>query len=166
MKHLRLVPLTLADANQIVLRWHRHHRPVVGARWSVGVEGPDGLLRGAAIVGRPVCRRYDQGAVCEVTRLVTDGTPHACSMLYASCARAADAMGFAEIQTYILATEPGTSLIAAGWTRGNETTGKGWNDSGGVHRTNTHQLGLKVRWFKRLSAAYYNTRPVAGGTIM
>jgi hypothetical protein len=94
----------------MVLLWHRHHRPAQGHRFSIGVEGDDGMPHGAAIVGRPVARVIDSTRVCEVTRLVTDGTPHAASMLYAACARAAAAMGFDKIQTYILDTEPGTSL--------------------------------------------------------
>ena len=34
--------------------WHRHHKPVVGHRFSIGVE--NGEIRGACIVGRPVAR--------------------------------------------------------------------------------------------------------------
>lgn len=34
MARLRLVPLTLKEANELVAKLHRHHRPVVGHRFS------------------------------------------------------------------------------------------------------------------------------------
>jgi hypothetical protein len=36
---------------------------------------------------RPAARHYDSLQIAEVSRLVTNGTPHAASMLYAACAR-------------------------------------------------------------------------------
>lgn len=125
---LRVVPLTLAEANCLVARWHRHHKPVVGHRFSLGVEA-DGKLVGAAIVSRPVARMTDQYRIAEVTRLVTDGTRNACSILYAAAARVAKEMGFDRIQTFILATEPGTSLCAAGWTQEIESGGGQWDQT-------------------------------------
>ena len=46
----------------------------------------------------------------EVNRLCTDGTRNACSMLYAAAWRAARAMGYKRIVTYILESENGASL--------------------------------------------------------
>lgn len=112
---LRLRPLTLAQANELVTRLHRHHKKIQGHRFSIGVES-DGVLVGAVIVGRPVSASFDQNNVAEVTRLVTDGTKNACSSLYSAAARAAQAMGYDRIQTYILEDEPGTSLRASGWS--------------------------------------------------
>lgn len=111
---MRVVPLTLKQANGLISELHRHHKPVVGHRFSIGAES-DGKLVAAVVVGRPVSREVDQYRVAEVTRLVTDGTRNACSLLYAAAARAAQAMGFDLIQTYILESEPGTSLKASGW---------------------------------------------------
>src|SRR4051812_40014079 len=107
---MRVKPLTLKQANELVAELHRHHKPVVGHRFSIGIEDDDGVLHGAAICGRPVARMTDQNRVLEVTRLVTDGTKNGCSMLYAASARTAQAMGFDRIQTFILESEPGTSL--------------------------------------------------------
>ena len=123
---LRLFPATLKQANEMVERLHRHHKPVIGHRFSIGCEDEKGNVHGMAIVGRPVARMTDQNRVAEVTRLVTDGTPHVCSMLYAACARAAAAMGYDKIQTSILITEKGTSLIAAGWIFDHITKGDTW----------------------------------------
>ena len=64
-----------------------------------------------------------------VNRLCTDGTKNACSMLYAAAWRAAQAMGYRKIITYILDTESGTSLRAAGWSCAGLAGGKRWTGS-------------------------------------
>jgi len=62
-------------------------------------------------------------------------------------------MGFDEIQTFLLLSENGASVKAAGWERDPEpTTGGGWNrPSRGGRRTDQPQ-GPKWRWFKKLVA--------------
>ncbi len=148
---LTIVPLTLAEANDLVSRWHRHHKPCVGHRFSIGVEADLLGIVGAAICGRPVARNCDQRLTLEVTRLVTDGTPNACSALYAAAAAAARAMGFTKIQTYILASEPGTSLRAAGWTDEGPAGGGSWVRVVARPDARTDQpAGLKHRWAKYL----------------
>ena len=112
---LRLVPVSLREANAYVDAYHRHHGRVVGHKFSVGCE-QDGQLVGVAIVGRPVSRYLDNGSTLEVTRLCSNGERNVCSFLYGAAARAAKALGFRKIITYTLDTEPGTSLKAAGWT--------------------------------------------------
>lgn len=90
---LRVVPVDLKTANEFVRRLHRHSRPVVGHKFAVGVEactrvdGERWALVGVAIVGRPVAPRLDDGRAVEVTRLCTDGTRNACSMLYGAARR-------------------------------------------------------------------------------
>lgn len=112
---MKTIPLTLAQANELISAWHRHHKPAQGHRFSIGsLDGVD--IIGAAIIGRPVGRKTDQYLIAEVTRLVTNGHKNACSFLYAAAARIAREMGFQKIQTFILKEEPGTSLEAAGWT--------------------------------------------------
>lgn len=122
---MKVVPLTLREANGYVAEHHRHHKPVRGHRFSLGAMH-DGQLVGVAIIGRPVARMIDQYRVCEVLRVATDGTPHACSALYGAARRTAKAMGFARIITYTLTSEPGTSLRAAGWVCAGETEGGEW----------------------------------------
>jgi hypothetical protein len=111
---LRLVHVELEEANVFVDSLHRHHKRVVGHKFSLGAES-DGKLVGVAIVGRPVARRRDDGVTLEVTRLCTDGTRNACSFLYGASARAAFALGYERIGTYTLQDEGGTSLRATGW---------------------------------------------------
>ena len=147
---MRVVPLTLKQANQLVADLHRHHKPVVGHRFSIGVE-VDGKLVGACIVGRPVARYCDQNMTAEVTRVVTDGTINACSMLYGAAARACKAMGYTKIQTYTLIDELGTTLKASGWIREAVTQGGQWTHTHGKTRRTDQPTSAKVRWARYLN---------------
>ena len=70
---LELVPITLKEANAFVERYHRHHKPVVGHKFSIAASDGEKIV-GVAIVGRPVSRYLDNGLTLEVNRLCTDGT--------------------------------------------------------------------------------------------
>ena len=126
MHKLRHIRIKLNEANEFVAQHHRHHKPVVGHLFSLGAVLGDQLV-GVAIVGRPVARMRDDGMTAEVTRLCTDGTRNACSFLYGASARAAFALGFERIGTYILASETGTTLQAAGWRLIGQTKGGSWS---------------------------------------
>jgi hypothetical protein len=147
---LRLRPATLAQANEMITTLHRHHKRVVGHRFSISCASEDGVVRGIAVVGRPVARAVPQYAVAEVTRLVTDGSKNACSILYSACARAAKAMGYDRIQTYLLEDEPATSVKAAGWVFDGMTAGGDWNNSPRKGRRTDQPMGAKQRWIKDL----------------
>ena len=122
---LDIVPISLAEANAFVEQNHRHHGRVVGHKFSIGATDGEKIV-GVAIVGRPVSRYLDNGLTLEVTRLCTDGTRNACSMLYAAAWRAARAMGYKKLVTYILESENGSSLRAAGWKCVGEAGGLRW----------------------------------------
>lgn len=124
-KKLDIVPLSLAEANAFVERHHRHHKPVTGHKFSIGCTDGQEIV-GVAIVGRPVSRHLDNGLTLEVNRLCTDGTRNACSMLYAAAWRATRAMGYKKLVTYILSSENGASLRAAGWKCVGEAGGLRW----------------------------------------
>ena len=126
---LSLVPIALKTANSFVAEHHRHHKPAVGHKFSIGVQDASGKIVGVVIVGRPVSRYLDDGWTAEVTRLCTDGTKNACSMLYGAAARAAQAMGYHKVITYILESESGVSLRAAGWTCEGLAGGLAWTGS-------------------------------------
>jgi hypothetical protein len=81
---LAILPCDLAEANAFVLRHHRHHKPVVGHKFSLAVSDGE-TIRGVAIVGRPVARMLQDGLTLEVTRVATDGAKNACSALYGAC---------------------------------------------------------------------------------
>lgn len=123
---LSLSTISLAGANAFVTDLHRHHKPVVGHKFSLAAWKDDGIV-GVAIVGRPVARMRDDGLTLEVTRLCTDGTRNCCSFLYGAAARATFALGYKRLGTYILASEPGTTLRAAGWRLIGQTKGGSWS---------------------------------------
>jgi hypothetical protein len=157
---LDLVPLTLAQANALVTQHHRHHAPVVSHRFSIGCVDDAGELRGAVIVGRPVSRGCEAYRTAEVTRLVTDGARNACSLLYAAAARAAQAMGYDKIQTYIGTNELGTSLIAAGWTEvenPDKRETRDWNNSPRTGTRRVDQPMIRKRRFEKV----FRTRALA-----
>ena len=92
--------MELADANAYVTEYHRHHKAVRGHRFSLACYEA-GRLCGVAIVGRPRSRWINQRTTVEVLRLCTDGTQNACSKLYGACRRAAKALGYDRLITYI-----------------------------------------------------------------
>lgn len=100
-----------------------------------------------AIAGRPIARLLDDGTHLEVLRVATDGTANACSLLYGAVARAGTAVGYrrADIVTYTLATEPGTSLRAAGWVPIAHSPGHTWHRANRI-RVDRHPTVDKIRW--------------------
>lgn len=124
---MELRTITLKEANSYVALHHRHHLPVRGHKFSLAVYVAD-EIHGVAIIGRSVSRILDDGATLEVLRLCTDGYRNACSFLYSASARAAKALGYNKIITYILQSERGVSLIASGWSLVKENIrGRSWN---------------------------------------
>lgn len=112
---LRLAPVSWRQAREFCAAWHRHNRPPAGHKFCTGVADDDNVLRGVAIVGRPVARNYQDGLTLEVNRTVTDGYRNANSMLYGAAARGTFAMGYRRLITYTQADESGASLRAAGY---------------------------------------------------
>ena len=141
---LRATPITIKAANALVAQWHRHHKPTQGGLWAVAVA-LDGRVVGVAIVGRPMARMLQDGTTCEVTRVATDGTPHACSKLYGLVRSIAQKMGYQRILTYTLESEPGTSLFAAGWKDDGPAGGGSWSRPS-RERTDKAPLERKRRW--------------------
>lgn len=115
MPTLELVPVTFRQANAFVAQLHRHHKPVRGWVFGVGLVDGDGVLRGVAMAGRPVARALQDGRTLEVSRTCTDGCENANSMLYGAIWRAARALGYRRAYTYTEEGESGASLRAAGW---------------------------------------------------
>lgn len=123
---LTRIPVSLAEANAFVRAYHRHHGAVVGYKFAIAAA-LNGKVVGVVIVGRPVSRVLDDGMTLEVTRLATDGTRNVCSFLYGAAARATFALGYNRLGTYILASETGASLRAAGWRLVGQVKGRSWS---------------------------------------
>lgn len=111
---IKAVPLSIQDAKAYVEANHRHHKAAAGDKYRIGAA-INGELVGVVQVGRPVSRMLDDGKTLEVIRLCTTGDKDVCSFLYSRAARVAKELGYSKIITYILDTEPGTSLKASGW---------------------------------------------------
>lgn len=141
---LLTVPMELSEANAFITQHHRHHSPVVGHRFSVGLALGEKVV-GVAIVGRPVSRMLQDGWTVEVTRCCSDGTRNACSKLYSSCWRVAQLLGYRRIITYILDSEHGTTLNAAGWRCIGKAGGGSWSRPSRV-RVDSHPTQGKLRY--------------------
>ena len=139
---MNLTPISLAEANQFVVDHHRHHKPVVGHKFCLAVEKDEEVV-GVAIVGRPVARGLDDGYTLEVNRCCTTGAKNACSMLYGAAWRAAKALGYRRLITYVLDSETGTSLKASNWKLVHEVKGRSW-DTPSRPRVDTHPLQNKL----------------------
>lgn len=123
---LSVVPISFKSACSFIRQEHRHHKPPQGHKFSIGLTDGTKII-GVAIVGRPISRHLDNGKRAEVTRLCTNGVKNGCSKLYSACWQAAKAMGYTEMITYILASENGKSIEAAGWKFDCEAGGYSWN---------------------------------------
>ena len=145
---LEVCPVSLKEANAFVEQHHRHHKPVVGHKFSIACTDGENIV-GVAIVGRPVARYLDDGWTLEVNRLCTDGTKNACSFLYAAAARAARAMGYQRIITYTLDTEGGASLRAAGWCCAGRAGGTAWTGAR-APKAGQYPAQMKLRYEKTL----------------
>lgn len=137
---LHIIPITQSEAFEFVTKYHRHHRKPVGSVFQIACAAQYDAcdiksrkeikiyeIAGVVIVGRPVARRLDNGYTLEVNRLCTDGTPNACSILYSAAWRAAKALGWTRLITYILSSENGASLYASNWKLIGERGGGTWN---------------------------------------
>ncbi len=122
-------PITFKAACQFVKALHRHNKPPVGHKFSIGLYQGE-ILVGVGMASRPVARYFDNGVTLEVSRTCTDGTMNANSMLYGALWRAGKAMGYRRIITYTQEGESGASLKAAGFVKVKELPTRGsWAES-------------------------------------
>ena len=144
---LEIRPITFRQAANYVNENHRHHKAPTGGKFSIACF-QDGRIVGVAMCGRPVSRLLDDGLTIEINRVCTDGTPNACSKLYGAACRAARARGYRVAITYILESERGASVKAAGF--------KCEGLAGGTHWTGQRNRGqlipaeMKTRWTRKL----------------
>ena len=112
-KNLKIVPLSLKEANEFVTKYHRHNKKCQGHKFSLGAIFKNELV-GVVIVGRPVSRRLDNKLTLEISRnCVLDNAPKGtCSFLYSKAIKVWQTMGGKKIITYTLDYESGSSLKA------------------------------------------------------
>lgn len=146
---LQVVPIFQKAAKAFIGKHHRHHQPPVGSIFQIACAEDEKIV-GVCMVGRPVARRLQDGFTAEVTRLCTDGTKNVCSKLYAAAWRIARSMGYKRLITYILESEEGTSLHAAGWKKAGRAGGLSWNVPSRP-RNDKSPAQLKIRFEKTIS---------------
>ena len=154
-------PIELKQAQAFINQLHRHHAAAVRDKFRIAAM-KGGHIVGIAQVGRPISRELCDGYTLEVLRLCTNGEKDVCSFLYSRCARIAKEMGYRKIITYILETEPGTSLKASGWVCENDHCGGAtWENStrakkrpvqlSMIEQKQKYPVGVvKKRWSKTL----------------
>ena len=120
-------PVTFREANRFLEQHHRHHGSVAGGKFAIGLYEL-GTLIGVACCGRPVSRVLDDGLTLEINRLCClNSEKNTCSMLYGRSCLVAKDMGYRKVITYILESETGSSLRAAGFTlEARNVGGKAW----------------------------------------
>lgn len=146
---LAVTPVTLREANAFVAQLHRHHRPRKGLDYFAVAASDLARCRvvGVAIVSRPNALALCDGYTAEVSRVCTDGTRNACSMLYRAAWRAARALGYRRLITYTLPDEGGASLRGAGFRLIGAAGGGTWHrPNTGRPRVDLHPTQEKLRW--------------------
>lgn len=155
--NLQVTRVEQARAKAFVRKHHRHCPPPAGWRFGAAISngpGEAGVI-GVVMVGRPVAKAFDPAKVVEVNRLCIDDTIaeglqwNACSLAYGWAAREAKRRGFNRIITYTLASEPGTSLRAAGWVPESRVRGRSWNTPSRP-RQDRMEIVDKIRWSRTL----------------
>jgi hypothetical protein len=144
---MELTPVTFSEAQEYIKIYHRHNKPPVGHKFSIGLHDKGNLV-GVIIVGRPVSRMLDDGVTLEVNRCCTNGIKNGCSMLYGAAWRVAKNLGYKRIVTYTLEFESGSSLRGAGWINDHTLKGAAWGRKNREREDQPFQLVNKLRWMK------------------
>jgi hypothetical protein len=142
---MKQTPLTLAEANDFVKKYHRHSIPTTGCRFAFGVIENEQLI-GVAICGRPVARLLDDKKTLEILRVCTDGTRNANSFIYDKCRKIAGLIGYEKVITYTLQKESGASLKAIGATSVKASTPHGWDSKSRRRKEQKVYFEPKLRW--------------------
>lgn len=123
--------ITLAAAKEFINKYHRHNKPPVGHKFSLGAYNGQTLV-GVLTAGRPVARAYNGKGILEVNRVcINPGikkelTFNACSKLYAAARPHAKRLKekYTKIITYIRADENGSSLRASNFIKEADVKGR------------------------------------------
>lgn len=146
---LHLVPCTVKAAKAYIAEHHRHLKVVGWGRFAAAVADEGGAWHGVGLVGNGP-RVWEGSTRLSITRIATDGTPNACSMLYGALCRAGKALGYTEAWTWTLPEEPGASLRASGFTDMGQTDG-GEHDRPSRRRAPAVRPEPKRRWRRVLA---------------
>ena len=147
-----IAPIPQRDAFDFIQVVHRHHFKPQGWKFGLGawsVVNDLDMLVGVATVGRPTARMLQDQGAWEVQRVaVLEGGQNLCSALYAACWREAKERGCKRLVTFILPSESGKSLLAAGWKLVQAKAGGGSRSRAGRPRVDKAPTCVKQRWEK------------------
>lgn len=143
---LELQPLPVRAACDEVWILHRHLPRVVGGLFACALW-VDGTRVAVAIASLPKAPQSNDGFTVEISRLASDGHRNACSRLYGALCRAAAAVGYRRAITFTRLDEPGTSLVAAGFTDDGLTREQSWDRPS---RSRSAERSQVRRWVRRL----------------
>ena len=151
---LRIVPLTLREANDFVEAHHRHSARTSndGGKFAIGLQY-EGQLVGASIVGRPIARLLQVPGAAELLRLCTSPSAPkgAESKLYARARRIWQLMGGTLLHTYTLSKESRASLKGAGLKEpAAEIDGAQWDRAARPRSLKAIHDEPKLRWTEAL----------------
>ena len=114
---MKCIPISMAEANDFIVKLHRHSKKVRGCKFCLGALKDDKLV-GILVLGRPVARKLDNRYTAEILRTCSDGTKNVNSFLYAKkLGTYGELMGGNKIITYTLQKESGVSLNACGFEK-------------------------------------------------
>ncbi len=143
---MKIIPISLKDANAFVANFHRHNGKVTGAKFAIGLD-EEGELIGVAIAGRPVARLLDTGKTIEISRVcVKEGHKNANSKLYGRMKRICQLMGYETILTHTLKSEKSSSLKAIGAKPVAEVKHREWSRNSRRRRSQKIYSETKLRW--------------------
>jgi hypothetical protein len=164
---LRIVPCSLAKANDFVEAYHRHSLRTSrdGGKFAIAAAVGTEVMA-VAIVGNPLSATLMDGFTAEVLRSCSrPEAPRNCnSLLYGACRRIWFEMGGSRIVTYTLTEETGASLRGAGWTLAATVKGhnpKTWGKNDHLERTEQALIARGKRRWESISPEYPDGSTIA-----
>ena len=146
MKRYKFVSIELKNANRFIAQFHRHNKPVIRAKFQIGLMESEELI-GIGIVGRPIARMLSNGKTVEILRTcIKEGYPNACSMIYARLKRISQLLGYEKVITYTLQKESQSSLKALGASIVAEVKPQDWNRKNRRRSSQPVYKESKYRW--------------------
>lgn len=135
---LQLEPVSIKEANQFILNYHRHNKPVTGGKAALAATYSDLGIVGVVIISRPIARLADDGYTLEVTRscVAPNAPKNTNSFLYSRAWRLSQALGYHRLITYTLQSESGSSLKAIGFKVVGQINASELGKSGWIYRPN------------------------------
>lgn len=146
---MKIVPLTLREANDFVEAHHRHSARTSNdaGKYAIGLTVDD-VLVGVAIVGRPVGRLFDRAGSAELLRCcVSSIAPrNATSRLTSRAKRIWQLMGGERFVTYTLQSESGASMRGAGLAHEADVAARRWTTPSRPRAARAIEGEPKLRW--------------------